>query len=554
MWPVRSLGMSARRAAPWLVERRLTLALGLLAALPVIASTARAVAVDWTAMGDDAVIAIRAIDVLTLDPPLLGQFSASSGVVDEPVHSLGPMLYWLLALPARFGGSTALVITAGVVNVLCIVGVVALARRRGGFALMVATAAAVALMCNSFVPDSLHAVWNPYAALMPFALLVFVSWSIACGDHRLLPLAVLLASFVAQCHLTYVLPALGLLGVAAAGLATHREARRTPHLRRWLLAAALVGLACWSAPLVEQAVHRPGNLALVLGAARADEPTLGTSAGLRAVAHTAGVPPWWLRPPRLPFEVLSDVREGPAAFTAVGALLAVAATAGVLAAGVRRRRRDVVAAAAIGLTLLVALGSVAAATPTRDNLFISVAYTLRWGSIAGMWTWLTVAWSVASLAGAPGGAALRPPSARASVAGAAAVAAVAVAVAASTRPDVLEGRYAAGEVIASTLEALPGEDRVLVGSQLDKFDMHAAAAYALRRSGWEVAAPDLASRLGSQYRLEGPPPPYTVRVDDADRPVSGEGRVIARVVDIPFGTPPPFPDGPRTVVVRLAAP
>ena len=67
---------------------------------------------------------------------------------------------------------------------------------------MFATAAAIGLMCQSLSSESLHDVWNPAAGLFPFLLLCFLCWSLACGEHRLLPLTVLVASFVTQTHLT----------------------------------------------------------------------------------------------------------------------------------------------------------------------------------------------------------------------------------------------------------------------------------------------------------------------------------------------------------------
>src|SRR5207247_3138458 len=79
---------------------RLTLPLACLgAALPVIVSTIHAISERWIPYGDQAVIASQAYDVFTSHTPLLGQYSASYHLVSQPTYSLGPMLYWLLALP-----------------------------------------------------------------------------------------------------------------------------------------------------------------------------------------------------------------------------------------------------------------------------------------------------------------------------------------------------------------------------------------------------------------------------------------------------------------------
>ena len=120
----------------WLyVGRRMkptTLAAGLGASLPVIASTIHAVSVGVVPAGDRAIIALRADEVLSAHPPLVGQYSASSVVAGAVTHSPGPMLYWLLALPARYGSPSSLAVVIGLVNILCVFLSVALARRRGG--------------------------------------------------------------------------------------------------------------------------------------------------------------------------------------------------------------------------------------------------------------------------------------------------------------------------------------------------------------------------------------------------------------------------------------
>src|SRR3954453_1610843 len=123
------------RPMRWVRCNGLGLATGLAASVPVVVSTIRAVADGWLPLGDRAVIGIRAFDVLSTHPPLVGQYSAASQVIGEPVLSPGPMLYWLLALRGRLGG-VAPAIPIGLVNAAAVVGVTALARRRGGLPLM----------------------------------------------------------------------------------------------------------------------------------------------------------------------------------------------------------------------------------------------------------------------------------------------------------------------------------------------------------------------------------------------------------------------------------
>ena len=100
----------------------------------------------WQPTDDKAIIATRAYDVLTRHPPLVGQFSMAGRVTGLAAHDLGPMLYWLLAVPERLGGPAAMAVTMGLVNAAAVVAVVALARTGGGTPLMLMTDVAVAIM------------------------------------------------------------------------------------------------------------------------------------------------------------------------------------------------------------------------------------------------------------------------------------------------------------------------------------------------------------------------------------------------------------------------
>jgi len=512
--------------APMRRPSRTVLLVGLLAALPVIVSTIRAAAVGWVPVGDDAIIAARAYDVFSTRPPLLGQYSAATGG-GESVYSLGPLLYWLLAIPARIGPA-AVLFTAGLVNVLSLMGVVALARRRGGDALMLVTAAAAAAMCWSFVPDSLHDIWNPSIALMPFALLMFVAWSVACGEHRLLPLLAVLASFAVQCHLTFVLPTIALVAVAGAGLTVAVRRDGAPaDLRRWAAIAAVLTLVCWSAPLAEQVIHRPGNMVQVVRVGLDDRGKLGAAAGAHTVARTVGVPPVWLQEPRSPVGVLAAVQNAPAALTSATAVILLALLALIAAVAARRRRWPVAAAALIGLVVPLLLGVVAASTPTKDGLFISVGYTLRWGSVAGMFAWVACLWGAATLL-RPGWERLALPGRRASWAGTAAVGAVAIAVSAGTRADRFEVRYEPANTIERAIEGANHDGAVMVEAPLRYFDLQAGAVYALRRSG-EVRMPLFDRQLGRRYRPRDADRGPVIRITpEPARPGPGE-RVVAHV-------------------------
>ena len=136
--------------------------------------------------------------------------------------------------------------------------VVALARRRGGSLLMFATALAVVVMCRSLPTEVLSTPFNPGAALLPFTLLIFLCWSLACGEYRLLPITVVVASFVVQCHLTYATADVGNAGGRRSGTGVALAARPGGAARRPASPVAAC-LAPRRACVLERPAARPGG-------------------------------------------------------------------------------------------------------------------------------------------------------------------------------------------------------------------------------------------------------------------------------------------------------
>ncbi len=408
-------------------------------------------------------------------------------------------------------------VAVGVVNVACAVGTVALARRRGETALMLAVGAAIPLMLASLPAEAASDVWNPAAPLLPFVALLFVCWSLACGEYRLLPVAAVLASFVVQCHFTFVAPVAGALAVGLFGLVRSRSDIG----RGWLVAALAVALVCWSAPLVEQAVHRPGNFVVLVRAAGADEATLGAAAGARGVARAIGVPPWWLRSERDALGRVYDLSTVPGPLAIATGALMLAALALLAAAWWRRERWDLAAASLMGLTLCAALALTVASAPRAA--FQTSGYALWWASPAGMWVWLVVGFGAVSLM-APRRAVARVRSAPATAAGVAVVALSGglVALLADRSPEphdqvrlVTEGLTertplggvvgVAGHVVAGDAAArarLPGRRDIRPAPSRSR-----GVRPAVRQgAGLEISRPQ-ASRETARMYVDRPPPP-----------------------------------------------
>jgi hypothetical protein len=521
-------------------DRWLVAAVGLCAAGPVIASTLRALIDGWVPAGDQANIATRAHDVFTSHTPLVGLHSDVSAVTHHTVYSLGPMLFWLLAPAARVASPGSLAFTMGLVNTAAIVGVIALARRRGGRALMLVTALAIVLMARSLAPEVLHDVWNPSAGLFPFTLLIFLCWSLACGEYRLLPLTVLVASFVAQCQLAFVPPALAALLVALVGLGLWLMSARAElgadgwrRVRRWALGAVLVAVACWTPPAIDQISGRPGNLTAIVRTARANTSTLGAAAGWHAVVLAVGVRPWWLTNPADAFNRKREVRANPSTLASVSTVLALCALLIIAVVGILGRRPDLWTAALIALGLCAGLAAVAASTPDTRLLSATLGYTMWSGSPIGMFVWVVLAWtSMLLLAGRVRMRATRVSSATAFAVAVAALACAAIAVGLGERRDEHLSEYRPlGAMLARLDRAIPSGRTVqligILGNETFRFKM--AARYALVEHGVRPISPGTDTRVGSWYELDHRRYDCTVYIKDGAGPPSGPAALLAAV-------------------------
>jgi hypothetical protein len=527
----------------WLIDQRVTLLIGVLAALPVIVSTIHGLSEAWSPYGDRAVIAARSYDVFTAHPPLVGQYSAWSSVLAHPIFSPGPMLYWLLAVPAHFIGPRAMVVTIGLMNVACVVGIIILVRRRGGLPLMAITAIAIVVMCRSLQSQTLHDIWDPTVPLLPLTLLFYLAWSIAGGEYRLLPLAALVASFIVQTHLAFVVATVLVLVVAVAGLLASRVPDRRA-LRNWSLGAVGVTVVVWIPAFVNQITRPPGNLYLVADAVLNRKGTLGGSPGWNTVARSIGIAPWWLRDPVVGIKRWFEVLGAPGTGVQVSAAVVLASLALVFVIALRRRNVEIGSLTALALALCVALALGTASVPTQGTLALTIGYTLWWASAAGMFVWFALGYSVARL--------VRPAASvrwrrGAEIAAVAAVAAVAVGFSIAQPPDADRGTYRAFRTVADRLAAaLPHSGSVLVTADdsLQGFELQAAVVYALQRDGTTVLLPRSATgNLGSSYLVGARPYDRHVTIGYNHDP---PGRVLARVrVD------PPAPVTGRYVVSLL---
>jgi hypothetical protein len=276
-------------------------------------------------------------------------------------------------------------------------------------------------------------------------------------------------------------------------------------------------------------------------AASSDQPKLGGRAAWHAVVETVGVRPWWLTGPREPLGRIVDITGGPGALKTGSAALVVGGLAAAALLGWRRRRRDVVAAGALGLVLCAAVAIDTASTP-RDSL-ITLDYTLRWASPAGMCVWVLLGWSVAALA-LPGGRLSWRRAATVAAFVAVGVAAVAVVAGTSFRTHPYAQQRALN---ARLVDELP--DRGATNFESDALEaatFKSGAMYALRRSRRDVVTVGATAPLGPDYE-PGLGYVRTLRIVVAPSPAApapGARRLAELGYRAPDGTP-------RTVTADL---
>jgi hypothetical protein len=416
-------------------------------------------------------------------------------------HHPGPLAAYVYAVPYRLLGSSAAAMGAAalLVNAAAVAGMAVVARRRGGPPLALLTLVAGAVLVRALGPDVLRVPWNPYVTVLPYGLLVFLTWALLARDRWALPAAVFTFSFVAQTHAGYVALGLPLLAVGAGGLVVGTlrsrpaegdvsstwRARARPLLAPVATAVA-VGAVVWAPPVYEELTRSPGNLTEVVRWFDSGEPTRGWGVGWRLVSGQYGVVPEWLTGLRAPAVFTGEPRVVDEPVLPVLLLLVVAAVAVLV-------RRRVAGGGALAVAWLVA--SVAGIAATARVIGPAYAYRTGWTLVLGAVGGLLVAWAAGREVAVriPNGARLR----RAAAPVALAVLAVLAATTslAFVRAGVPEAAAAAriGGVAPDVLAALPaGDGPVLVDG----------------RSGWGglIQAPGLVLELereGVDARLAG---------------------------------------------------
>ena len=197
--------------------------------VPFVVSAARllfGVGDDYLPVQDHSVIEMFVRDV-GHKQVLVGLYSRADWSHPGPAqfYALAPF-YWLTG-----GASVGLGVGALAINAASVAGCAAIAQRRGGTPVLLATLVGCALVTRTLGADILSDPWNTYMPVLPYLLLLFLTWSMLCGDLWALPVATVVASFTAQTHVGFMALSLPLVivgGVALTLPEIRRLVRRRP--------------------------------------------------------------------------------------------------------------------------------------------------------------------------------------------------------------------------------------------------------------------------------------------------------------------------------------
>lgn len=349
--------------------------------LPVLLAVVGGVRAGWWPIGDEALTAHSAWDVLHGHPPVMGPRTTTAYESGVETHHPGPVLYYLLALPSALAGGQpwGLVVGSALITAALVITGIAAARRVGGVLAAACTGAAFLGVLWAFGPDAAARPFNPYPPAIATLTWLVLTWALVAQHLRYVPHYVVVVSLMLQSHIGYLPFVAGpLLALVLLGLVRWWHRRRTVWpLRGWrpddagryrwhALTAILLGVLMWLPPLVELIVYSPNNLSQVLRYVAADR---GDSIALADAVRFVG-------------GVLAPV---PGGMTHAGSL------AGDAPAHMIRHPRSVVALV-LGATLLVGILVVALGrTRVVDRL---PAAARSWGSTSS-----EVAAAVTALAG-----------------------------------------------------------------------------------------------------------------------------------------------------------
>lgn len=356
-----------------------------IAEVPLFVVVGLQISKGWVPTSDDAVIAWRSFNVLGGPLPLDGQFSQLSQAGAHAAFDIGPLQYFLLALPTHIdpvhGVLWGSAIIAAALAAVAIEAAWAAAGPVGG----ILASSGLALMAATLSESTVNLAWNPSIGVYAFTATMAAGVAVARGRLWWLPVAIATASLAIQSHSSFVLPSIAVVLVAVAfgigdRLAAGRGDATAPALRPAGTALG-VGLACFIAPLVQELTGHPGNWTVLMSNLHHLGRPVGIGVGLRGIASASALPPsWWVHVPAIrnvgQFERFGGTLYAHSEAWGITAL-ALSATIAIGAALTRHRALAALAAMA-ALSGLAAAYTVGAVPGTEAGYLNYYLYFVFW--------------------------------------------------------------------------------------------------------------------------------------------------------------------------------
>ncbi len=326
----------------------------------------------WTPLGDNALMRMWTDAVGTRSTPLVG------GDARFGWNHLGPWVFYLMAIPYRLLGSSAvgLLVGAAAINIISLLMILrcvtAFAGKRS--AAVIGSGALVFLLTAT--GDRLIDPWNPFVVQLPFLFSLVSCWAVLNRQWRWLPWLVGVGSLCVQSHIAFLVPVMVLLILAT--VVAIRSHSSVP--RRVVRSTLVVAVVAWLPTLIDMFLPRGHNLYRVARffARTSSAPKNGVHAGIAVVLRETGLQASWLGA-HLGRRLFTDGFDG-----GLGLLPGLGIVLLLVAAVVARQRRDTMLGSLVLILALLLPAAVVEMALGQGELF---PYLFGWVTLVGMTCW-----------------------------------------------------------------------------------------------------------------------------------------------------------------------
>jgi hypothetical protein len=253
--------------------------------LPFVIVVLALAAKKWFPVMDMALTDMRVRDVGTAHTPLIGMPGTLGTAAVQGSHP-GPLSFYLLAPLYRVFSQRpfTLLLGSALIQAAAAFGFVAVTWRVAGRRVGLASVAVMAVLIHGYGAGMLSQPTRSFLPLLAWALMIVCVWGVLSGHPRLIAVIAISGSLCAQTHTPYAGICLGMAVMAMVGLTVNVK-RETDIDRRvdavqWAIGSAALAVVLWAPTVVDQVLHKPGNLRILDGFLRKPSGNvIGTVAG-----------------------------------------------------------------------------------------------------------------------------------------------------------------------------------------------------------------------------------------------------------------------------------